>query len=64
MESQTKRGSLYPSSILSGYEKVTSPITALLALPKMIMFTTAVFYTRQHSQPVTFIAMCQYLFVM
>ena len=64
MVSQTERGSLHLSSIMSVFEKVTLPITALLALPKMIMFTTAVFYTRLHSLPVTVIAMFQYRFVM
>ena len=49
---------------MSGYEKVYLPITAVFALPKMFMLTTAVSYTRQHSQPVTLIAMFQYRFVM
>ena len=40
------------------------PITALLACLMITLFTTAVFYSRMHSQPVTVIAMHQYRFVM
>ena len=62
--SQTERGSSHRSSIRSVFEKVTLPITALLACRMITLFTTAVFYTRMHSQPVTVIAMYQYRFVM